>query len=236
MRFTAVQFRYHRGAPWVLREVTAQLRPGRITEITGANGAGKSTLLRLAAGLLRPVDGSITERPAVVGFAPERFPAAQPFTVAGYLRHTARMRKASFADALEWAARLGLEPLLDTRLPELSKGSAQKVGLTQALFPSPGLLVLDEPFAGLDPDTRGELPSMLASLAASGTTVLVSDHQATLRELPDVDRLQVRGHTLSASLSAGSHAVIELVVPAAEADDAVRRLRADGYAVRGVRR
>jgi ABC-type multidrug transport system ATPase subunit len=236
VQLSNVAFRYGRRAPWVLRDVDLTLPPGRILEITGPNGAGKSTLLRIMAGTLRPSQGDVRDRPPVVGFAPERFPAAQPFTVTGYLRHQARIRRAPLAAALDWAARLGLCDLMDTRLSELSKGSAQKVGLVQALFTRPGLLILDEPFAGLDPAIRGALPSILGTLAEEGTTVVVSDHQATLRTMPDISRLRVHGHTVAPPTATDEHAVIELVVPAAEADDAVRKLRADGYAVRGVRR
>ena len=236
MQLSSVAFRYGRRAPWVLRDVDFTLPSGRILEITGPNGAGKSTLLRVMAGLLRPGRGTVQGRPAVVGFAPERFPAAQPFTVTDYLRHQARIRRAPLAAALDWANRLGLDELLDTRLPELSKGSAQKVGLVQALFPGPGLLILDEPFAGLDPATREALPAILGTLAEEGTAVVVSDHQATLRDMPDISRLRVSGHTVTPPTATDGHAVIELVVAASEADAAVRKLRSDGYVIRGVRR
>ena len=73
-----------------------------------------------------------------------------------------------------WAERLAFTHLLGTRLPDLSKGSAHKVGLAQALLPGPGFLILDEPFAGLDAETRAALPSLLAELAGGGTTVVVS--------------------------------------------------------------
>lgn len=240
MRLNSVAFRYRRRDPWILREISLALPRGRVVEVTGPNGAGKSTLLRLIAGVLRPGRGSITERPAKVGYAPERFPAAQPFPVGTYLRYLARMRRMSSAEAqmaiTEWAERLGLGPLLGTPLPELSKGSAHKVGLAQALLTAPELVVLDEPFAGLDPQTRSALRSLLAELADGGATVLVSDHQSALRKLPEVHRLRVDGHTVTMAGGGMEHTVIEVVVPLAEADEAVRRLRADGYAVRGTRR
>jgi ABC-type multidrug transport system ATPase subunit len=177
MRLNGVAFRYARGGPWVLRDVSLDLEPGRIVEFSGANGAGKSTLLRLIAGILRPRRGAVAGRPARVAYAPERFPADQPFTVAAYLGFMARMRRLPDAAARPWIERFGLTSLLDVRLPELSKGSAQKVGLAQALSAGAGLLVLDEPFAGLDAQTRSGLPRVLTELAESGTTVVVSDHQ-----------------------------------------------------------
>lgn len=218
----------------MLRDVTVDLPEGRIIEVTGPNGAGKSTLLRLIAGLRRPQRGTVSARPPTVGYAPERFPADQPFTARVYLAHLAAMRKVPFSRVEDWAERLDFTPLLNVRLPELSKGSAHKVGLIQALLPSPGLLVLDEPFAGLDSTTRAALPKLLAGLAREGTTVIVSDHQRDLKDMPEVDRLRVDGHTVAAAGGARDveHTVIEVVVPADEAPDALAKLRAEGYDAR----
>ncbi|WP_131737995.1 ABC transporter ATP-binding protein [Actinomadura roseirufa] len=196
MRLESVAFRYHRNDPWVLRDVTLSLPPGQVFEVTGRNGAGKSTLLRLIAGLRKPRKGVVSDRPERVGYAPERFPVDQPFAVRAYLTHMAAIRKVS-ADAVDtWAERLGFGHLLDVRLPELSKGSAQKIGLAQALMDDPGLLILDEPFAGLDAATRDALPGLIGELASAGTTVVVSDHQRCIEALPGVDRLRVAEGTV----------------------------------------
>jgi ABC-type multidrug transport system ATPase subunit len=227
-----VAFRYRRRAPWVLRDVTLTVPRGRVIEVSGANGAGKSTLLRLLAGIVPPVRGRVSGRPPRVGYAPERFPAAQPFAANSYLAHMARIRGVPADRAGEWAERLGFAGLLGTRLPELSKGSAHKAGLIQALLAAPGLLVLDEPFAGLDTETRTALPALLAELATGGTTVVVSDHQGDLSELPGIVRWQVSGHTVTTGDLPGEHAVVEVTVPVDGADDLVARLTADGYRVR----
>ena len=92
MRLSKVSFRYRRRDPSVIQGVDAHLDPGDVIEVAGANGAGKSTLLGLLAGLDQPSSGTIAERPAVVGFAPDRFPMEQPFTVSSYLRHMSRVR------------------------------------------------------------------------------------------------------------------------------------------------
>lgn len=180
----------------MLRDVSLTLRPGRIIEVTGPNGAGKSTLLRLLAGVLRPARGDVEGRPAQVGYAPERFPAGQPFTPRGYLAHMARVHGAPVASVAAWADRLRFAGSLDVPLTRLSKGNAHKVGLAQALLGDPGLLVLDEPFAGLDAETRAELPALLSGLRSRGATLVVSDHQGCLRDLPDVEGLEVTGHTV----------------------------------------
>jgi ABC-type multidrug transport system ATPase subunit len=232
MQLEQLAFRYRRRAPWVLRDVTLTVPRGRVVEVSGANGAGKSTLLRLLAGIVPPVRGRVSERPARVGYAPERFPAAQPFSASDYLAHMAKIRGVSFAGAGEWAERLGFAGLLDTRLPDLSKGSAHKVGLIQALLGAPGLLVLDEPFAGLDAETRTALPALLAELSTGGTSVVVSDHQGGLGELPGIVRWQVSGHTVTTGDLPDEYAIVEVAVPADEADTLVERLTADGYRAR----
>ncbi|GAA2457202.1 hypothetical protein GCM10010191_91150 [Actinomadura vinacea] len=190
-----MSFRYYRRAPWVLRDVTLTLAPGQVAEVTGRNGAGKSTFLRLVAGLRNPRRGSVIGRPSSVGYAPERFPTEQPFTVRGYLTHMAAMQKAPVTSINTWADRLAFGHLLDTRLHELSKGSAQKVGIAQALLASPDLLILDEPFAGLDAATRDSLPALISELAADGATVVVSDHQRCLEPLQGVTRVHIADHT-----------------------------------------
>jgi ABC-type Mn2+/Zn2+ transport system ATPase subunit len=195
VRLERVSFRYHRRAPWVLQDVTLLLSPGQVIEVTGRNGAGKSTFLRLVAGLCTPRRGSITGRPGRIGYAPERFPSDQPFTVRGYLTHMAAMQRAPRTAIDTWAERLAFSHLLETRLPELSKGSAQKVGVAQALLASPDLLILDEPFAGLDATTRDTLPDLISELASQGTIVVVSDHQRCLAPLPDISRIQIADRT-----------------------------------------
>ncbi|WP_019634853.1 ATP-binding cassette domain-containing protein [Actinomadura atramentaria] len=197
MRLDDVAFRYRRRGPWVLRGVTLDVPSGRIIEVTGGNGSGKSTLLRVLAGLRRPRRGSVTGRPARVGYAPERFPVAQPFTVRSYLAHAAALRRVPKHVVTDWAERLEYTRLLDVRLPDLSKGSAQKIGLTQAFLGDPGLLILDEPFAGLDARTRDALPALLTEHAERGATVIVSDHQRVLDHLPALPRLRVANATVT---------------------------------------
>ncbi|MBX7265170.1 ATP-binding cassette domain-containing protein [Micromonospora sp. Llam7] len=107
-----VWLRYHRRGPWVLREATLHVASGEAVVVPGRNGAGKSSLLQLAAGVLRPTRGRVADRPAAVGWVPERFPADQPFTVGGYLAAAARMAGLSRAEAdravRRWVDRLGL--------------------------------------------------------------------------------------------------------------------------------
>lgn len=234
MRLERVAFRYRRRDPWVFRDVTLSLPEGSVTEVTGHNGAGKSTLLRVMAGLRRPRAGAVKGRPARVGYAPERFPVDQPFSVRAYLGHMAAIRRVPAAACDAWAERLSFDHLLDVRLPELSKGSAQKIGIAQALMADPELLVLDEPFAGLDAATRDALPELISEFAARGSTVVVSDHQRCIEAMPGVDRLHVAdGSVTPLAVGGGSSwTVLEVEVPADEADTVETKLRADGYRVR----
>ncbi|WP_344919349.1 ABC transporter ATP-binding protein [Streptosporangium oxazolinicum] len=261
MRLSTVSFRYSRRGPWVLRDVELTLRPGSVIEVTGRNGAGKSTLLRLLAGFVPPSRGSISNRPGVVGYAPDVFPVDQPFTVAVYLAHMARVRGIPSTSAGELAERLNATHLLEQPLGDLSKGSAQKVGLIQSLLAPPDLLILDEPFAGLDEQTRVELPVIIGEIAARGGTVVVSDHQKQLRDFPGADHWLVADGDVTPGLrlsprdtsealprvprdaskepsperspeEPSPQVVIEVIVNADDADEVEQKLRADGYLTR----
>jgi ABC-type multidrug transport system ATPase subunit len=176
MRLHEVGFRYSRRGPWILRGVTVQIAPGEIVVVRGRNGVGKSTLLAVAAGALRPQHGEVIDRPARIGWVPEHFPADQPFTVATYLELMAELRKAPATEVNRWISRLGLAAFRQERLGALSKGTAQKVGLAQALLVRPGLLLLDEPWEGLDDATRDLVPGIVDEVLKEGGSVLVSDH------------------------------------------------------------
>jgi ABC-2 type transport system ATP-binding protein len=247
MHLDDVWFRYGRRGDWTLRAVHVSARPGDTIVVLGRNGAGKSTLLQLAAGVLRPVKGQVRDRPAVIGWVPERFPADQPFTAEQYLIHTAALRglreKAAVGIIESWSERLGLTQHLDTRLAELSKGTAQKVGLAQALLVLPELLVLDEPWEGLDAVARTMIPSIVSEVTSAGGTVLVSDHRGEIAGLRDPIRWAVRDAGVVADAAPEpvvvadrdtQEMVVEVGVRRADADATVARLRADGHHVLGV--
>jgi len=251
VRFEQVWFRYARRADWTLHEVDATVEPGATVVILGRNGAGKSTLLQLAAGVLRPGRGAVRSRPGVVGWVPERFPADQPFTAGDYLRRMAEVRGAPESAVGHWIERLLLTEHAGTRLADLSKGTAQKVGLAQALLVPPGLLVLDEPWEGLDSVARTLIPDIVGEVTAAGGVVLVSDHRGEITALPGALHWTVAEGTLQvttappaapspAALSpAGSgeedEVIVEVAVRRSEADRAVVALRASGHRVLGVR-
>ncbi|WP_431880449.1 ATP-binding cassette domain-containing protein [Micromonospora chalcea] len=241
MRLDGVWFRYHRHGPWVLRQVDVAVGPGEVAVVLGRNGAGKSTLLQLTAGVLRPSRGRVADRPRVVGWVPERFPADQPFTVGAYLTAMGRVAGLSGPAAdravRHWVERLGLARFHDVRLPRLSKGTAQKVGLAQALLRPPGLLVLDEPWEGLDAAAREAVPEIIGEVLAAGGAVLVSDHRGETVRLPGARHWSVTDGTVTEQAPSGGAAVavVELAVPAAGLAAAVARLSADGHQILRVR-
>lgn len=167
--------RYRIGGPWVLRDVRLELQPGRVVRIHGHNGSGKSTLLRVIAGIAEPSSGRVSGRPST-GYVPERFPSALPFTAEQYLRHHARMRGIPASQGTQWLERFGAEQFAGTAMKELSKGTSQKIAVTQALLGDPALLVLDEAWTGLDEAARAELASVVRERARSGACVVFVDH------------------------------------------------------------
>jgi ABC-2 type transport system ATP-binding protein len=175
--------------------VTCALAPG-ITGLLGPNGAGKSTVLHMIAGLLDPsagdvlVDGTAARAgPEVyrkIGLVPER-EAVQPF-LTGYefVRMNARLQQlARPDDATRRAiALVDLEGAQHRNVGTYSKGMRQRIKIAGALVHEPSILLLDEPFNGMDPRQRMQMMEMLRTLAAAGCVVLISSH--ILEELNDL--------------------------------------------------
>ncbi|MFJ5817067.1 ATP-binding cassette domain-containing protein [Streptomyces sp. NPDC093108] len=180
MRLSGVGRRYGLGGAWVLRGVDLDLPPRTLIRVEGANGTGKSTLLRLLAGIDSPSEGRITGRRPRTAYVPERFSAALPFTAAGYLVHLGRIHGLRSSEATDrarsWLARLGAADHARTPLPELSKGTSQKVAVAQALLAEPELLILDEAWTGLDTAARDELDRAVAERVTAGAAVVFVDH------------------------------------------------------------
>lgn len=177
--------RYGRG-PLVLDGVDLVVRPGEPLVVRGANGSGKSTLLRIVAGCSAPTHGRVEGRPDTVGYVPDRFPARLRMPADVYLRHLRGVRpnRTNGLDDADLLARLGFRGGVRTGMNQLSKGNAQKVGLVQALCSGAPLLVLDEPWSGLDTDARPVLTATIAQAVTDGVAVVVADHTGTADTLP----------------------------------------------------
>lgn len=181
VRLESVSLRYLRRGAYVLDGVCLDLPAGTVTAVVGGNGSGKSTLLKVAAGLVRPTSGSVHDRPERIGYVPERLPANMRLSARAYLLHMGRIQGIGTATAArrsrELLDQLHLEGDVDAPIGTLSKGNAQKVALAQAMLAEPRLLVLDEPWSGLDARTHRILTGCLESRRAEGVIVLLTEHR-----------------------------------------------------------
>ena len=167
-------------------ELTIAVRSGEIFGFLGANGAGKTTLIRTLLDLQRPTSGSARllgldsrrdslEIRARVGNLPGGFAFDEAITGRELLRYLARLRgMAGLGRAELLADRFDAD--LDRRLGELSRGNRQKVGLIQAAFHEPELLILDEPTGGLDPLMQETFLELATEERDAGRTVFLSSH------------------------------------------------------------
>ena len=175
-----VRKRYTRRGSWVLGGVDLALPAGAATVIVGSNGSGKSTLLRLIVGLTRPTAGTVGTRATSVAFAPERLAGNIRMTARLYLAHMAALRRVEPRVAgvrtEELARQFGLLPGLDAPIRSLSKGNSQKVALMQAFLAPVELIVLDEPYSGLDETARAAVDELVAASVDAGSAVALSSH------------------------------------------------------------
>ena len=174
--------------------VSFDVPPGRIVGFLGPNGAGKTTTMRAIFGLVRPDRGEVLwngepvdpERRARFGYMPEERGLYPKMRIGEELTYLGELSGLSGTAAKEaaaaWLARLGLADRADARLEELSHGNQQRVQLAAAMVHGPELVVLDEPFSGLDPIGVESLSEMLVQTAATGVGVVSSSHQLDLVE------------------------------------------------------
>jgi ABC-2 type transport system ATP-binding protein len=202
--------RYGRTA--AVNGLSFEVRPGSVTGFLGANGSGKSTTMRMIMGLDRPDAGQAT-----IGgraYRDLRWPMRE---VGGLLEsrafHPGRradQHLAALAASNGIARRrvdevLGLVGLADvarTRAGKLSLGMAQRLGIASALLGDPGVLVLDEPVNGLDPEGIRWIRTLMRSLAAEGRTVFVSSHLMSADHLVVIGQGRLLAQTTVAELSA----------------------------------
>ena len=173
----------------VVSGLTLRFEPGQIVGLVGANGGGKTTSLRLFAGLLRPDAGGghvlgedvmrrAAARRARIGYMPQRLSLYPELTVAENLRFYADAHGLSDPPAQVAAAvaRWGLAPMLGARFATLSGGWGRRVQFAATMIHAPPLMLLDEPTAGLDVVTRGDIWRRLSDLADEGHGVVIATH------------------------------------------------------------
>lgn len=220
---------------------TFSVARGRMLGFLGPNGAGKTTSMRAIFGLVELDDGAVhwDDRPVRApqrlrfGYMPEQRGLYPRMGVAEQLRWFARMHglaaDAAHTAAHTWLERLGIDDRADDLLENLSHGNQQRVQLAAALVHDPELLVLDEPFNGLDPIGAETMAEVLRERAAAGVAVLFSSHQLDVVEhLCEDVAIVNRGQVVLAGdirdLKARSpHRVIEVEVDGG-GDDLLSRL------------
>lgn len=155
----------------------------------GANGAGKTTTFRLILGLLDASDGTVTwdgkpidySTSNIIGYLPEERGLYPKLTVKDQLVYLARLRGMNKQDALQelnkWLNRFKVPEYLNKKVEELSKGNQQKIQFIAAVLHRPKLLILDEPFSGLDPVNVEQLKEAVLELKEQGTTIVFSSHR-----------------------------------------------------------
>jgi len=195
----------------VLRETEFKLSPGQGAIVIGGNGCGKSTLLSIFAGLLAPSEGYAL----VFGEDTRRFGPRYRRRI-GMMSHqsflypnlTARENLEFYARLYEvsaprevaesWLARLGLADWADDRVRTFSRGMEQRLAAARAMIHGPSLLLLDEPFAGLDPDGAARVRTLIGSVLGEGCAIVATAHTPFAVEGVEFELYEiVRGQVVS---------------------------------------
>ncbi len=185
------------GQERVLHGVTRGFRRGRIHGIVGNNGSGKTVLMKCICGFLLPTEGMITVNGLRVGIDTD-FPPDLGIIIEtpGFLPNLTGIKnleilaslnkKIGLAEIADSVRRAGLDPCLKKPVSKYSLGMRQRLGLAQAIMENPSLLILDEPFNGLDRNGVREMHRLIKGLKAEGKTILLASHnQSDIDELCD---------------------------------------------------
>lgn len=192
LKFDDLTKRY--GAITALDSCSFRVDRGRMLGFLGPNGAGKTTAMRAVFGLIRPNAGRVTWDGAPIdldvrrrfGYMPEQrglYPRMKTLDQVAYMGRLHGMDTENARGAARvWLDRLGLEDRMSDTVESLSHGNQQRVQLAVALVHDPELLVLDEPFSGLDPIAAETMSEILSEQAEKGKAVVFSSHQLDLVE------------------------------------------------------
>lgn len=195
----------HYGSLLALDDLTFDVKQGEIMGFVGSNGAGKSTTMRIALGVVKPDYGKVFWKGKHLGFRarqrigymPEERGLYPKMRVGELLVYLARLHGVKRADAFaamrHWTRVLNLHERRHDEVNKLSLGNQQRVQLAAALVHDPELLVLDEPFSGLDPLAVNVMSEVLKERAQAGVTTIFSSHQLDLVERL-CDRVTIISH------------------------------------------
>ncbi|MGJ9383169.1 ABC transporter ATP-binding protein [Salipaludibacillus sp. CF4.18] len=169
--------------------ISVQVEKGDMFGMLGSNGAGKTTTFRMILGLIDPSEGLVTwegkplsyKRTNLIGYLPEErglYPKLSVKEQIIYLMRLKGMKKADIIkDLRDWLERFQVPEYENKKIEELSKGNQQKIQFIAAVLHKPELLILDEPFSGLDPVNSDMLKNAVLRLQEEGTTIVFSSHQ-----------------------------------------------------------
>ncbi len=197
------------GATAALRGVDLELEAGSLTFLEGPNGAGKSTLLAVIGTVLRPTSGTVTYDPIGddpvalrrhLGWVAHDSHCYRELTARENVEFAARVLGVSGHDVwAEVAPRVAAQALADRRLGTLSRGQRQRVALARALVHRPSVLLLDEPWTGLDAATSELLERVVLEERERGALVVVVSHQAGLAERLGARRVRLEAGRIARS-------------------------------------
>ncbi len=159
----------------VLNNISFEVYKGEVFAFLGHNGAGKTTTLRILAGIIKDYDG-IVNIYGTVGYLPEERGLYKEETVKSILKFFCELAEVSFDEILHWIDRLNLNKYLDYKIKELSKGNQQKVQIIISLIKNPDIVILDEPFSGLDVVNVRVLLDIINELKKD-KSIIISSHR-----------------------------------------------------------
>ncbi len=171
-----------------VNDVSFSIETGNIFGLIGPNGAGKTTTIRMIMNIIAPDSGTITilgENEETlstdhVGYLPEERGLYKEMKVKELLLFHAQLKSMNKKEALKeinyWIQKVGLEDRLNVKVEELSKGMQQKIQFIGTILHKPKLLILDEPFGGLDPVNQNLIKDLMLELKKNGTTIIFSTH------------------------------------------------------------
>lgn len=177
------------GSHIAVDNLTLEIPEKELFGFLGGNGAGKTTTFRMILGLLDQTEGSITwhgekigyDQSHLIGYLPEERGLYPKLKVKEQLIYLGKLRGMKAEDALveleKWLERFEISHYLDKKVEELSKGNQQKIQFISAVIHRPALLILDEPFSGLDPINVEMLKQAVIDLKNAGTSIVFSSHQ-----------------------------------------------------------
>src|SRR5438128_5493147 len=171
-------------------DISFSINQGSIFGLLGPNGAGKTTLLRMITGIFYPDEGEIIfndrkfdplNDTLLIGYMPEERGLYKKMKIGEQALYLARLKGLSKSEAMEkikyWFVKLGMESWWNKKVEDLSKGMSQKLQFVTTVLHEPKLIILDEPFSGLDPLNANLIKDEIYRLAQNGSTIIFSTHR-----------------------------------------------------------